>query len=61
MAFGQGVVNRWYSLEYSGHLGDPWQAMPGQGDVKGSGGLDSLVDTNAPATDRHYRLNVDMK
>ena len=52
--------NRIYKLVYCQRLGDgAWTDVPGRSGQRGSGGMDTLSDTNA-APQRFYRLRVDM-
>ena len=51
--------NRQYTLAYTTNLAAVpiWENVSGQVDIVGSGGLDSLADTN-PATGKFYRVSV---
>jgi hypothetical protein len=51
--------NRQYSLTYTTNLAfdSVWENVPSQVDVAGSGGLDSLADTNG-AAEKFYRVRV---
>jgi hypothetical protein len=54
--------NRSYSLQ--AHAAFPtgqWSLVAGQTNVTGRGGPDWLDDTNAPASERFYRLNVNLQ
>ena len=51
--------NRSYSLEYGANLlTSLWWVVTGQSNVQGNGGAYWLSDTNAPGTNRFYRLSV---
>ena len=55
----QSSTGRLYTLEFINDLiSGGWTNLPGQTDVRGTGGPDSLQDTNDPPAARTYRLKV---
>ncbi len=49
-----------YRLDFIPDVGGVWTQISGQENVSGSGGTDSLQDTNVPAAQGLYRVRVRM-
>lgn len=53
--------NRWYRMDGCSSMVDgTWTNVPGAGPRAGTGGADSMEDTNEPPRGPFYRLNVGM-
>jgi hypothetical protein len=54
--------NRLYTLSYATNLLDPvtWTNVPGQVDVRGTGGLHGLTDSDSSPPEKYYRVNVEV-